>query len=156
MKLMNHIHLYRDFLGTCSLPVGRGRVSALVALLLICSVFSPADLGPSRAQTIGESIQKIEKLKVQGAAFLRAMNLARSRAIELNGGLAKYNPDSCMFSTAVARRRCVIYSDVPGVTFEIAGGPPGWQVQGLAPSVVTEVVVSQDGRSLISSRNINE
>jgi len=138
----------------CSPLMRRGGFSVLSALLLVCSSLLLAGLRPSMAQTTEQSFEKLEQLKVKGPAFLRAMNLARAKAVELNGGLSNYNPDSCMFSTEIARQRCVIYSGSAGVTFEIAGGSPGWQAQGRAPSVVTEVVVSEDGRSLISARNI--
>jgi hypothetical protein len=39
--------------------------------------------------------------------------------------------------------------DAEGFTFRFLGGPPGWQVEGVAATVETELTISLDGTSLV-------
>jgi hypothetical protein len=79
---------------------------------------------------------------------VRALNLARNTAVQLNGGLNVYRPDKCMFETAAAGNRCLI-SSIDGYQFRFLGGAPGWQQLGLAPSVETEIRIASDGKSVV-------
>jgi hypothetical protein len=54
-----------------------------------------------------------------------------------------------MFSTSAASNPCLIGSDAQGITYRFLGGPPGWQSQGLAATLETELVVAADGMSLV-------
>jgi hypothetical protein len=80
---------------------------------------------------------------------IRALNFARNAAVKLNGGLTLYQPERCMFSTSAASNPCLISSDAQGITYRFLGGPPGWQSQGLAATLETELVVSAEGTSLV-------
>ena len=109
---------------------------------------------PSLAQGVQQTFEKIDRLQQEGPALQRAMNLARTKAVSLNGGLNSYVPAACMFSTTLARQRCLVQSDSLGFVFKFPGGPPGWQAEGSAPSVTTEVSVSADGKTLLNIRNL--
>jgi hypothetical protein len=80
---------------------------------------------------------------------IRALNFARNAGVKLNGGLTVYQPERCMFSTSAASNPCLIGSDAQGITYRFLGGPPGWQSQGLAATLETELVVAADGMSLV-------
>lgn len=77
----------------------------------------------------------------------RATNVARMHAERLNGGLTVYRPDACMYNRAGGD--CLIRGDANGYIFRFLGGPPGWQILGLAPTAETEIEVSADGRSVV-------
>jgi len=94
----------------------------------------------------GTSLDQIEKIQQTGPARQRAVNLARSYAVELNGGLANYRPNSCMFSSSATG--CLIDVSERGFLFRFTGGSPGWQQLDLPPSRETEILVSPDGRSV--------
>jgi len=79
---------------------------------------------------------------------VRAINLARNAAVQLNGGLSIYHPASCMFATASEDNACLISNDSDGYTFRFQGGSPGWQVLNLPPTRETEIQISPDGRSV--------
>lgn len=76
---------------------------------------------------------------------VRAMNLARNWAVNNNGGLSIYRPADCMFNTGNGGGSCLIQTNNQGYTFRFLGGAPGWQQEGLAPTIETEVTVSADG-----------
>ena len=78
---------------------------------------------------------------------VRAIIGARSYAVELNGGLGRYRPAQCMFATAARCNPCLILDD-DGFVFRFAGGPPGWEDRDDAPTVETELRVSDDGRTV--------
>jgi len=48
--------------------------------------------------------------------------------------------------------------DASGFEFRFIGGPPGWEVLGLPPTVMPIVLIAPDGRSVIaeSHEEINE
>ncbi len=77
----------------------------------------------------------------------RATNVARMYAERLNGGLTVYRPDACMYNRGGSN--CLIRGDANGYIFRFLGGPPGWQILGLAPTAETEIEVSADGRSVV-------
>ncbi len=94
----------------------------------------------------GTSLDQIEKIQQTGPARQRAVNLARSYAVELNGGLASYRPNSCMFSSSATG--CLVDVTERGFLFRFSGGAPGWQQLDLPPSRETEILISPDGRSV--------
>lgn len=79
---------------------------------------------------------------------VRALNLARQTAVQLNGGLGRYHPASCMFQSADADNPCLIASSAEGYTFRFQGGSPGWQILGEPPTLETEIQMAPDGRSV--------
>lgn len=54
---------------------------------------------------------------------VRAINMARTRAVKINGGLQAYRPASCMFATADPDNPCLISNDSDGFIFRFMGGP---------------------------------
>jgi len=102
------------------------------------AVFLTAGLlmGPALAQAAGP----------HGA--VRALNLARQTAVQLNGGLGRYHPAACMFQSADADNPCLIARTAKGYTFRFQGGSPGWQTLGQPPTLETEIQVAPDGRSV--------
>lgn len=83
-------------------------------------------------------------------ANVRALNTARETAVSLNGGLSVYRPAACMFETGTGGGSCLVREDSQGFLFRFNGGVPGWQQQGIAPTVETEIQVSADGRSVLT------
>jgi hypothetical protein len=83
-------------------------------------------------------------------ANVRAVNTARNWAVNANGGLSVYVPAACMFETANGGGACLVNSTPQGFFFRFAGGPPGWQVEGRAPTLETRIQISPDGRSVLN------
>lgn len=79
---------------------------------------------------------------------VRAINLARNTAVQLNGGLSVYRPAQCMFETAREGNPCLIANDNNGYTFRFLGGGPGWQALNQAATRETEIQITPDGRSV--------
>jgi hypothetical protein len=77
----------------------------------------------------------------------RATNVARMKAERLNGGLTVYRPAACMYNRAGGD--CLVSGDAQGYVFRFLGGPPGWQILNLPPTVETELEVSPDGRGVV-------
>ena len=82
-------------------------------------------------------------------ASKRAINLARGTAAAANGGLRLYHPARCMY-VSPTKNPCLIHRDAIGLTFRFLGGPPGWEVLGLSPTVESIVVIAPDGKSVIT------
>ena len=82
-------------------------------------------------------------------ASKRAINLARGTAAAANGGLRLYHPARCMY-VSPTKNPCLIKRDANGLTFRFLGGPPGWEVLGLSPTVESIVVIAPDGKSVIT------
>jgi hypothetical protein len=80
---------------------------------------------------------------------IRALNFARNTGVSINGGLTLYRPQACMFTTSADTNPCLIRSDDQGFVYRFLGGPPGWQAEGGAPTVETEILVAPDGNSLV-------
>lgn len=81
---------------------------------------------------------------------VRAVNLARNKAIQLNGGLTVYSPAACMFNTDAGGSDCLIRSNAQELVFRFPGGVPGWQQTNTPPTVETEIKVSADGREILA------
>ena len=82
------------------------------------------------------------------AEAVRAINMARTRAVKINGGLEAYHPASCMFATADPDNPCLVSNDSDGFIFRFLGGPPAWQERDLPPTLETEIKISPDGREV--------
>lgn len=120
---------------------------ALVVLL------TAIPLAPLAAQTgapslVDQTFQRLESLQQQAAARQRARNLARNTVVQLNGGLSRYMPEACMFSSG-SGGRCLIQESAQGFLFRFSGGAPGWQQLQLPPTSSSEILVSPDGRSVL-------
>lgn len=76
----------------------------------------------------------------------RAANLARMKAEILNGGLGVYRAAPCMHDQGGGA--CLVARSGEGFTFRFFGGKPGWQQEGLPPTVETEILVAPNGRSI--------
>ncbi len=82
-------------------------------------------------------------------ASKRAINLARGTAAKSNGGLRLYHPARCMYLNPT-NNPCLTKRDAGGYEFRFQGGPPGWEVIGIPPSVNSIVLIAPDGRSVIA------
>ncbi len=80
---------------------------------------------------------------------VRALNLARNTGVTLNGGLTVYRPAACMFTTSAPENPCLVQSNDQGFLFRFLGGPPGWQVLNIPPTLETELLIAPDGRSVV-------
>jgi hypothetical protein len=96
----------------------------------------------------GVNPQPSQAQSSSGYDVLRAVNTARLSAEFINGGVSKYRRASCMFQSLP--NPCLITSNSNGLLFRFLGGPPGWQQLKLAPTVETEIMISPDGRSVLS------
>ncbi|MCP9825186.1 hypothetical protein [Synechococcus sp. EJ6-Ellesmere] len=90
-------------------------------------------------------IQAQDRVPVEA---VRAINMARTRAVKINGGLEAYRPASCMFATADPDNPCMVSNDSDGFIFRFLGGPPAWQERDLPPTLETEIKISPDGREV--------
>ena len=79
----------------------------------------------------------------------RAINLARGTATKSNGGLRLYHPARCMHENPT-NNPCLTKRDANGFEFRFMGGPPGWEVLGLPPTVESIVLIAPNGRSVIA------
>lgn len=79
---------------------------------------------------------------------VRAINLARTYVVGLNGGLAAYRPAQCMYATAAQSNPCLVNSDSRGYLFRFMGGPPTWEQTDAEPTVETEILISPDGNEV--------
>uniref|UniRef100_UPI0040474A94 hypothetical protein n=1 Tax=Cyanobium sp. TaxID=2164130 RepID=UPI0040474A94 len=93
------------------------------------------------------TLDQIEQHEQMRPARQRAVNLARNLAVKLNGGLAIYRPDACMFSATA--EGCLLDISDKGFTFRFNGGVPGWQQMGMNPTTTTEVIISPIGTSVV-------
>ena len=82
------------------------------------------------------------------AARQRAINLARNTVVRLNGGLTRYMPAACMFSSGGSGGSCLVSSTNQGFLFRFNGGAPGWQQLGKPPTISSEILISPDGRTV--------
>ena len=82
-------------------------------------------------------------------ASKRAINLARGTAAKSNGGLRLYHPARCMYENPT-NNPCLTKRDASGFEFRFMGGPPGWEVLGLSPTVESIVLIAPNGRSVIA------
>lgn len=80
---------------------------------------------------------------------IRALNLARNTGVTLNGGLTVYRPAACMFTTSAPENPCLLQTNEQGFLFRFLGGPPGWQVLNIPPTLETELLIAPDGRNVV-------
>ena len=90
-----------------------------------------------------------ESRELVPTASKRAINLARGTAAKSNGGLRLYHPARCMYRNPT-NNPCQTKRDANGFEFRFLGGPPGWEVLGLPPTVESIVLITPDGRSVIA------
>ena len=90
-----------------------------------------------------------ESRELVPTASKRAINLARGTAAKSNGGLRLYHPARCMYGNPT-NNPCLTKRDANGFEFRFPGGPPGWEVLGLPPTVESIVLIAPDGRSVIA------
>jgi len=100
------------------------------------------------SQGVNQTFERIDQLQEQAPARQRALNLARNTVVQLNGGLSKYMPAACMFSTGGSGGSCLVSSTAQGFLFRFNGGAPGWQQMGKPPTITTEILISPDGRTV--------
>ena len=126
-------------------PLGPNRRFVFGGLLLSGLLLAPA--APALRQVISPAQAQV----VQSAPLystLRGVNLARMRAESLNGGLGVYRAQACMHTENGGP--CLLSSSPNGLLFRFLGGPPGWQEQNQPASVESEILVSADGRQVLS------
>ena len=75
----------------------------------------------------------------------RAFNFARMRAEALNGGIGKYQAQSCMYSHQ-SSKDCLA-DEKNGFTYRFLGGAPGWEVLKQPPTIETEIRIYRDGET---------
>ena len=75
----------------------------------------------------------------------RAFNFARMRAEALNGGIGKYQAQSCMYSHQ-SSKDCLA-DEKNGFTYRFFGGAPGWEVLKQPPTIETEIRIYRDGET---------
>ena len=110
-------------------------------LLLISALVLAAQAQPATAQN--------ESRELVSTVAKRAINLARGIGAAANGGLRLYHPARCMYM-APTNNPCLTKSDPNGFEFRFLGGPPGWEVLGLHPTVESIVLIAPNGRSVIT------
>ena len=105
--------------------------------------------GPSPYTGIEPDQDSVKRLiRYSPFAARRALNLARGAATARNGGLRLYRSSRCMY-ISTANNPCLTHAGPAGIEFNIPGGTPGWEELGKAPAVMTRILVSADGRSLL-------
>lgn len=92
---------------------------------------------------------RTEARELVPTASRRAINLARGAASASNGGLRIYHPARCMHLNPT-NNPCLTKLDAEGFEFRFQGGPPGWEVIGIAPTVESIVLIAPDGRSVVA------
>ncbi|SBO42267.1 hypothetical protein [Cyanobium sp. NIES-981] len=119
-------------------PLLRRRLlpGVVIGSLGLTVLYSGAGLAPVQAQ---------DRVPIEA---VRAINVARTYAVRLNGGLQRYRPAQCMFATAAPTNPCLLRQDDDGFLFRFAGGPPGWEERDEQPSQETELRISPDGRDV--------
>ena len=110
-------------------------------LLLISALVLAAQAQPATAQN--------ESRELVSTVAKRAINLARGIGAAANGGLRLYHPARCMYM-APTNNPCLTKRDASGFEFRFRGGPPGWEVLGLHPTVESIVLIAPNGRSVIT------
>ena len=75
----------------------------------------------------------------------RAFNFARMRAESLNGGIGKYQAQSCMYSHQSSK--ACLANEENGFTYRFFGGSPGWEVFKQPPTIETEIRVYSEGET---------
>ncbi|MFZ9566880.1 MAG: hypothetical protein ACO28R_05135 [Vulcanococcus sp.] len=79
---------------------------------------------------------------------VRAANLARMQAEQLNGGLSRYFTANCMHQKGGGS--CMVNAGPNGYLFDFLGGPPGWEVNKQAATTETRILISPDGTKVVN------
>ena len=118
-------------------------------LLLLVALAVATHFKPALAQQ--------EARELVPTASKRAINLARGTAAKSIEGLRVYHPARRMYGNPT-NNPCLTKRDASGFEFRFMGGPPGWEVLGLPPTVMPILLIAPDGRSVIaeSHEEINE
>ena len=117
------------------LPISMGILSLFVS-------YSPAVRSHNVCEKESKSLDSLV-IVVDPKPTQRAFNFARMRAEALNGGIGKYQAQSCMYSHD-SSKLCLI-DESNGFTYRFFGGSPGWEVLKQPPSVETIMRVFTDG-----------
>jgi hypothetical protein len=123
---------------------------SLFAAGIAASVAGSVLLAPAAglSQGVDQTLERIDQLQQQAPARQRALNLARNVVVNLNGGLSRYMPAACMFSSGGSGGSCLVQSNADGFLFRFNGGEPGWQQLGKPPTITTKILISPDGRDV--------
>jgi len=129
----------------------------LVTRALLVPVLLALPVVPGRAQEstapvaprTTNALERIDAILADSQGLQRGLNLARATGIRLNGGLGLYRPANCMYA-GISDNPCLLSRKEQGFVFRFAGGPPGWEQAQLPPTVETEILVSRDGRTVLS------
>jgi hypothetical protein len=126
------------------------RITALVvgALLSGAPGLAQESGAPPAAPRTTQTLERIEELLRESQGLQRAINLARTTATQLNGGLELYRPASCMYA-GISNNPCLISREGGSFVFRFTGGAPGWEQFKLPPALETEIRVSGDGRTVL-------
>ena len=100
----------------------------------------------------GQTVMPPGARTIDARAIQRSVNLARGEAVKLNGGLSRYRPARCMFQGS-ENNPCIVQADANGIVFRIPGGPPGWEESDQSATVITDVRIAADGRSVLGAQN---
>ncbi|QFZ90999.2 hypothetical protein [Synechococcus elongatus] len=126
-------------------------LALLVAAQLTCAAPSLMAQAPTTSPTAVDALNPVappDNTPRNQAFFLalnRAKNLARAAAEQANGGLNRYVAESKMYGSGSGTD----YTYSNGFfTFQFVGGVPGWQPQGLPPTVESKISVSFDGKTV--------
>ena len=79
---------------------------------------------------------------------VRAINLARTTVVRLNGGLSVYRPAQCMFASPVPENPCLASDDANGYRFLFVGGAPAWEQVNRMPTRESEILIDPEGREV--------
>jgi hypothetical protein len=139
-----HSHL----LGLAAVVVSSGLQAGSVPILAPRSALAQETGSPEGASRTTQTLERIEEILRESQGLQRAINLARTTATQLNGGLSLYRPASCMFA-GISNNPCLISREGGSFVFRFSGGAPGWEQLKLAPVLETEIRISGDGRSVI-------
>ena len=132
---------------TASLALGLTLISMSGPTAHAQSLYSPDGAGIP-----GQNVMSPGALTIDARAIQRSVNLARGEAVKLNGGLSRYRPARCMFQGS-ENNPCIVQADANGIVFRIPGGPPGWEESDQSATVITDVRIAADGRSVLGAQN---
>jgi hypothetical protein len=120
----------------------------LGAMLCTAPALAQNSATPPAAPRTTQTLERIDEILRESQGLQRAINLARTTATQLNGGLELYRPASCMYA-GISNNPCLISREGGSFVFRFTGGAPGWEQFKLAPALETEIRVSGDGRSVL-------
>jgi len=117
-------------------------LSISIGVLNLFASFSPPVFSHNVCEKESKSLDSLV-IVVDPKPTQRAFNFARMRAEALNGGIGKYQAQSCMYSHDSSKLCLINESD--GFTYRFFGGSPGWEVLKQPPSVETIIRIFIDG-----------